>query len=74
MNVPYGHRMRGGAVEENPEEQEQIKLIVTFREEGLTFQKIADRLDKMGFVPRKSPVWRESAVRMVHANAVKNDT
>lgn len=62
--VPYGFTLGadGSSLIPNLKEQKAINLIKKLREEGKTFQAIADTLNQKGIPCRKSDTWRKSSI------------
>jgi len=54
-SIPYGYRLGpdGETLVEDEAEQEIVEAVVTYREAGLSYRKIAARLDESGFTNRK---------------------
>ena len=70
--IPYGYRFVGngidgkGLIEEVPEEQAAIRLMVTLRSEGLSLRKIASRLKADGIKRQNgSADWPSNVVLMI---------
>lgn len=62
--IPYGYSLRGGDVVINPREQSVIELVLDKRDEGLTYEEVADWLNKEGVqTPCKATRWHKEHVR-----------
>ena len=64
--IPYGYNRRDGQLIENQEEMRVIRRMKRWRKEGLSYRKIADRLNERGTKPRrKGSKWYGSSVRLI---------
>ena len=55
--IPYGFTAVDGVLIPDSEEQEILRLIRRLREDGLTYQQIADRLNDDGIAAKKGGQW-----------------
>ena len=74
-NVDYGKRLVQGRRIEHMAEQRVIRTIVDMRNDGLSFQRIADFLSKIG-VPtkKKGKSWHCEVVRIIYLRAVGTES
>lgn len=65
--VPYGYRTKedGDTLEPIPEEQRILKRIAFLRKTNLSYQKIADGLNRSGIATKKEKRWCPAIVRSV---------
>jgi DNA invertase Pin-like site-specific DNA recombinase len=68
-SIPYGFELAtdGGAMEENPEEQEIIRAVLKFHQAGLSLGKIAAQLGAHGYVSRGGGKWHPQTVKNIIA-------
>jgi DNA invertase Pin-like site-specific DNA recombinase len=72
LDAADGRRSRGGrpvALVEDPHEQEAIRLMVEFRDSGLSCRAIAAELNLQGIKTKGNGRWHETTVRRVLARA-----
>ncbi len=63
---PFGYRQNGtGNWEEEPHEQEAVRLMLTMREEGLSLNKIGEELEAMGYLSRNGQRLSAKVIRSV---------
>lgn len=62
--VPYGYNLAddGSTLIENPKEQDTISLIKTMREQGKSFQAIADTLNQKRIPTKQGSIWAKMTV------------
>jgi DNA invertase Pin-like site-specific DNA recombinase len=61
--VPYGYQRIKGKLEKIPEEQSVLRSMKRWRKEGLSYKKIAERLNQKGIKPRRQKAsWHPSSV------------
>lgn len=72
--VPFGWRDQDGVLVEDDKEKSVIKMILSFRQTGLSFEKIASELNATGVPTRRGAKrWIWTAVRaVVHAEEAKH--
>ncbi len=65
--APFGKRVSGDGVtlEEHPEEVATLETMLRWRSEGMSFRKIAQRLDDEGHAPRGERWHCTTVVRMI---------
>ena len=70
-NVRYGWRIRGGKLEQDPEQQEVIAMILAFREDGMAYETIAQELNISGVTPVRSDSsrWHGTTVKDIVCRA-----
>lgn len=73
-HTPFGYLRQGGLIVECPEEQKVIKTIRTWRDKGLTFQGIADRLNRDHVPTKKGGHWYPSTIRQILENDLHKDS
>lgn len=68
-SIPYGFELAadGGAMEENPEEQEIIRAVLKFHQAGLSLGKIAAQLGAHGYTSRGGGKWHPQTVKNIIA-------
>ena len=70
-SIPYGYRLAEDGVHlvEDEAEQDIVEAVVTYRESGLSYRKIAARLADRGFTNRKGRRFNPATVgRIIKAN------
>jgi len=69
--IPFGYELAadGTHLVENDQEQVIIRLIVDLREQGLSYQGIADELTRRGINPKNSTVWHSKVVMEIFKRA-----
>ena len=67
--TPYGKDRSGDALTVNEEETATIRAIRTWRDEGLSLRRIADRLNEAGVPTKQGKTWHASTVRYIVENA-----
>jgi site-specific DNA recombinase len=61
--VPYGYQRIQGKLEKMPEEQSILRRMKRWRKEGLSYKKIAERLNQKDIKPRRQKAsWHSSSV------------
>ena len=61
--VPYGYERIEGMLHKEPEEQKILRRMKRWRREGLSYKKIAERLNDKGIKPRRQKAkWHSSSV------------
>ncbi len=65
--IPYGYRLCIDNVhlEEDEHEQQMLKMISTFRSQGLSLRKIANELNKSLLVNRQQNIWNHVSISRV---------
>ncbi len=75
--TPFGYAVaEAGGVKmliDNPTEQSAIKIMVTMRAAGATFQSIADHLHDQGILPRAGGMWAPTVIRSIIKRAGINN-
>ncbi len=64
-NLPYGYKREGKTVKIHSLEAEIVRHIFELASDGLTGQKIADRLNKKGYKKRNDKMWTQRQVCQV---------
>lgn len=64
-NLPYGKRLRGGQVEDDPEQQAAIKIMQGMRAGGATWAAIAAALNERDVPPARpwAKQWHPATVK-----------
>ncbi|MCK8818133.1 recombinase family protein [Natroniella sulfidigena] len=72
--TPTGYKRKGNQLQENKEELKAVKLIKQLRKEGLSYRKIANKLNDLG-VPtkRKGKKWYAATVSYIFKNDLYKD-
>lgn len=68
-NVPYGFSQEGGKLVENEEEQATLQMMRQLKADGLSLQKIANKLNNDGIKAKMGGVWSRGLVFMILKNA-----
>lgn len=68
--TPYGKNRDGERLTDNAQEQNIIRQMRAFREEGAPFRKIAEHLNDHGIESKNGGQWYASTVRYVINNAI----
>ncbi len=67
-HTPYGYQRQGERMVEVPEEQTVIKAIKRRRQQGESFQRIADRLNGDNIPTKQGGYWHPSTIRQILGN------
>lgn len=59
---PFGYRVEGGLLVEDPREQQALALIAELRSQGLSFARIASELERRGVRHRGDSPWAKGRV------------
>ena len=64
-DIPYGYQLGkdGTKLTTEPSEQKIIKRIRTYRKKGLSFRKIAEKLNAVGVLTKRRKAWNMEQVR-----------
>jgi DNA invertase Pin-like site-specific DNA recombinase len=62
-NVPYGYKIVGHGLEQDPDEQRAITVAMEMRVLGITLRDIGKKLTEMGFKTRKGGAWTASTLQ-----------
>jgi len=69
-DILYGMYRRGNKLIKNNNEIEVLKLIKKYRNEGISYFKISDKLNSDGIKSKNKGKWYGSSVRGVYLNGV----
>jgi site-specific DNA recombinase len=69
--TPYGKIKDGKNLVDCPEESIVISKILFMKEEGLSYQAIADRLNNEGILPKESLKWHKSIIHKICKQGIK---
>jgi len=64
--TPYGFDNKDGLLIKNTKEQKAIKLICDLRQEGVSYNAIANELELHGYKPKTGKAWYASSVRSIY--------
>lgn len=68
-NIPYGYQLEDGKLIPEPQEQAIINKMKQWREQGATFQAIADRLNNKGIVTKLGKAWDRAKIYQIISKA-----
>lgn len=68
--TPYGFDRESGLLKENPRERRIVSLMFSLKEQGLSYRRIADRLNSAGIKSKRGGKWYASSVRYVLKNSL----
>jgi len=69
-HTPFGFNRVGDLLEENLEEQAVIQTVLEWREERLTLQVIADKLNAEQIPTKHNATWHPSSIRQILKNSL----
>lgn len=70
-SAPFGYKLRNSEMVLDPKAAETVRLIFKLRDQGHTYSKLADALNKRGIKPRQGAKWWPSSVAYICANRAK---
>ena len=65
--VPYGHRLEGGELKADIQEQNAIKMARTLHKGGKSLRRIGENLSLHGYLPRNGAKWHASQIKLLVA-------
>ena len=68
---PYGSRFIDGRRVEHPDEQATLRALLAARAAGLSWAKVADKLNAAGHRTRTGRQWSRQGAAQVHATATR---
>ncbi len=71
--VPYGYNREGDRLQPNLEEQEAVKLIIKWRGQGWTLQRIADELTSKDIKTKRGGKWYPGTVKYILENKLYSE-